>query len=202
MKVTLNSTVAPEKLTKGVDIPSAWAKTETWAAITAGLVPGDMQASYRSNITREDFCRLMVSLVEQQSGMAISEYLASKDLVPGTFSDTQNAEVLATNALGIVYGKGNGIFDPQGSITRQEAAVMLARTAKLLGLQTGTPLTFQDAGRVADWAKEGVSFVSGLTDPTNSQRIVAGTGSGYFSPTSKYTREQAILTTVRLFHCL
>lgn len=202
VKVSLTSTVAPEKLTKGSDIPSAWAKSGTWAAITAGLVPGDLQANYRSNITREEFCRLMVSLLEQHTGQEILAYLSANGLTPGAFRDTSNTAVQAASALGIVYGRGNGIFDPKGTITRQEAAAMLTRTAKLLGLQSGTPLTFRDAGRIAGWARERVSFVSGLTDPTSGQRLMLGTGEGNFSPTSKYTREQAILTAIRLFRCL
>ena len=35
---------------------------------------------------------------------------------------------------GIVNGVGNGKFNPEGTITRQEAAAMVARAAKLCGL--------------------------------------------------------------------
>ena len=62
---------------------------------------------------------------------------------------------------GIVNGRGGGIFDPQGTITRQEAAVMTVRAAGLCGLDTAVGETestdilcdFADYRTVAAWAK-------------------------------------------------
>ena len=78
---------------------------------------------------------------------------------------------------------------------------MLARTGKVLGLNAKTGLDFADKDRFADWASDSISYVSSLSDPTNSNRVMAGTGNGNFSPLGTYSRQQAILTTVRIFHC-
>lgn len=176
------------------DTPSGWAQSEVRGAIAAGLVPNDLQAAYGSSITREEFCRLMVRLVEQATDKAVTVPSASP------FTDTNAPEVLAAHALGIVNGTSETTFTPAGSITRQEAAAMLARTAKALGLTGGQSASFADEGSFASWAAEGIAFVSGLTDPTTGGAVMGGTGNGSFSPTASYSREQAILTALRLFH--
>ena len=175
------------------DIPSAWAQDDVWAAICGKLVPNDLQGTYTANITREEFCRLMVTLVEKKTGKALPAPAAP-------FTDTQSPAVAAAYKAGIVKGASVTNFDPSGSITRQEAAVMLSRTAGLLGLAAGTGETFADGGSIASWAADGVAFTSGLTDSTGA-RVMGGTGDGNFSPAALYSREQAILTTLRLFRC-
>jgi hypothetical protein len=105
------------------------------------------------------------------------------------------------NTLGIVGGKGNGIFDPDGSITRQEAAVILTRTAKVLGIQvSSTGAEFEEAKDIASWAKEAVDVVTSTVDKTNNSTIMGSTGDNKFSPLASYTRQQAIITAKRLFN--
>ncbi|MBR5533975.1 MAG: S-layer homology domain-containing protein [Ruminiclostridium sp.] len=67
---------------------------------------------------------------------------------------------------GIVNGRSADTFDPNGTITRQEAALMVARAAKLCGMDTEmTPLVvrdvlaqFTDYVTAADWARAGLAF--------------------------------------------
>ena len=109
------------------DSPASWAEKEVKEAIADGLVPASLQSGYGNKITREEFCLLMVTLIEAASGRSIDRTL---DLVnvnrEDSFTDTKLDYVQAACALGIVAGKGGGIFDPKGSITRQEAALMLS----------------------------------------------------------------------------
>lgn len=183
------------------DTPSSWAEAEVKAAIEKNLVPEDLQREYTTNITREEFCRLMVQLVEQQTGKSVFVYIASKGLtLTDPFSDTDNEDVLAAYALGIINGRGEGLFDPYSSITRQEAATMLTRAAKCLGLTAQNGLSFSDMTQASDWAWDSITFISGLEDPTSGNRVMSGTGPNMFEPWGTYTREQAILTTLRLFN--
>ena len=173
-----------------------------WAAICGKLVPNDLQGTYTANITREEFCRLMVVLVEKKTGMSVSVYATVKGkTITDPFTDTDNADILAAHALGIVNGTSETTFNPTGSITRQEAASMLSRTAQVLDMTTGKGQSFNDEAQIAPWAKEGVAFTSSLTDPTTGDRVMGGTGDGDFSPLATYTREQAYLTALRLSHC-
>ena len=70
------------------------------------------------------------------------------------------------NAYGIVNGVSNTEFDPDGTITRQEAAVMTIRAAKLCGLDTAMSeaeqndvlCDYMDYRQIASWAKESMAY--------------------------------------------
>ena len=70
---------------------------------------------------------------------------------------------------GIVNGRSADTFDPAGTITRQEAALMVARAAKLCGMDTELAnyeivnmlAQFGDYVTVDDWAKESMAFCYG-----------------------------------------
>lgn len=73
----------------------------------------------------------------------------------------------AACSRGIVNGTGSGTFTPNGPITRQEAAVMVARAAVLCGLDTGLDAMtvrdtlagqFTDYVTAADWARPALAF--------------------------------------------
>ena len=184
------------------DLPSSWAQDSIDTAIRDSLIPSDLQGAYQRDITREEFCRLMVVLVEKKTGMSAESYALSKDKeITDPFTDTDNADILAAHALGIVNGTSKTTFNPSGSITRQEAASMLARTAQVLDMTSGQGQSFGDEATIASWAREGVAFTSGLVDPTTGDRVMGGTGNGNFSPLATYTREQAYITALRLSHC-
>ncbi len=67
---------------------------------------------------------------------------------------------------GIVKGTGANRFSPNASITREEAAVMVARAASLCGMETSLTETavrdmlaqFTDYTQCADWSKESLAF--------------------------------------------
>lgn len=176
---------------------SAWAKPEIRGADAEGLIPADMLSRYTSAITRRDFCRLMVRLIEADSQLNIGAYLDAKKLKSSDiFSDISDFDVSAAAALGIVDGIGGGKFNPQGSITREQAAKMLTSTGKLLGLSGDTPAaaTFSDASAISSWAKDPVAYVSSLAIMTGD--------AGKFNPKGIYTREQSFATVLRLFKLL
>lgn len=179
------------------DAPNAWAAEEVTKAINNNLVPSSLQNKYKENITRKEFCDLAISLVQSISGKSIDEVLSSKGLTisENAFSDATDKNVLAAYTLSIVSGKGNGLFDPNGKITRQEAAVMLANTAKALGIDINSDeAVFADSDSIASWAKVAVNYVS-------SSKVMNGTGNG-FSAKGNYTRQQAYITIFRLFEAI
>ena len=100
-------------------------------------------------------------------------------------------------------GIGNGKFNPNGLISRQEAAVMLMRTAAVLGVTEtgGEPVIFTDRDTFAEWARDAIAFVSSLKDKNNNA-IMGGIGNGMFSPRGNYTREQSYVTILRLFNAI
>ncbi len=189
--------------------PDAWAKPEVDRAIAAGLVPDDMRKNYQDNITRAEFCRLAVNLIEVKTGMKIDLFMDSRGMAgrvspPLSFTDTSDQYVLAASRLGIVTGVGNNKFDPTGKITRQDAAVMLQQTAKVLDFTepNRTPQTFADSSKFSGYAVDAIAFVSAAADKESGNPVMGSTGNNKFSPQDNYTRQQAYITMLRLFNAM
>lgn len=182
-----------------LDVPDNWAIDQVQSAIKLNLVPAYMQYGYKDNISRRDFASLITALIEVKTGKDIDTVLSEKklDMKNSSFIDVneKETEVVAANKLGIVYGVGGGIFNPNGEITRQEAAVMLSRTAEVLGMNISKTSTkyYSDKSKIKDWAKEGVDFVS-------SSNIMTGIDDRHFDPIGKYTRQQAYITMLRMLN--
>lgn len=193
------------------DEPSIWARAEIAQAVSLGLVPEDMQNEYNKAITRQEFCRLIVGLcdawhsagkTETAQGIASARRL---DPTQTVFSDTDDPDVSLCAALGIVDGRGNGIFDPNAAITRQEAAKMLYEAANTLTLlivdetshssvpAASFPHVFSDGRLIQNWAREKINWVY-------HKGIMKGVSDNRFDATGTYTREQTYLTLLRLYN--
>lgn len=176
----------------GYDYPAhTWAQKELDEAISAGIIPDAQQRDWREDCTRGDFCRL-VSAVLDATGKTLSE------TVNIAFADTADSAILHAARLGIVNGVGGGRFAPERPVTRQEAAVMLARAAELLGLRAeGAEKQFSDRDEFADWAKTGIGTITRITG--GGTPVMQGISADRFAAKGAYTREQAILTMLRLY---
>lgn len=178
----------------------SWAYDLVVTSIKENLVPATLQNLYQNDITRGEFCDLVIQTIEtalgkeisdvvkEQTGKGLSAYQAAYP-----FTDSTDYNVIAANALGIVSGRGNGIFDPYASITRQEAAAMLTRVAQVLGADTANAPSadFSDGTSVASYFVNAVNFVY-------QNNIMGGTGDNSFTPLGTYTREQSYITVYRL----
>lgn len=89
------------------------------------------------------------------------------DRMPNAFTDVA-ADAWYANAAawaaenGVIEGMGGGRFAPDVSITREQAATILLRYARLIGKAPAGELTggidFADKDKIADWALEGVMW--------------------------------------------
>lgn len=176
------------------DTPSAWAQKSVDAARAAGIVPAQVNSAFDTAITREDFCSLAAAVYRAwEKKDALTAYTSSSV----SFSDTDNADVLLCASAGVVNGVGNGKFAPQKNITRQEAASMLYRLAALNkntkdDEATSLPHIFADSANIQSWAWKNVDWVY-------RQGIMNGMGENTFAPDGEYTREQSIVTALRLY---
>ncbi len=168
--------------------PSAWAAAPIDEGKTLGLIPDWLQFNYRANITRREFCVLIVTMLEKKTGGSIDQLRAKHGLAyAAAFSDTDDFYVRECASFGIVNGIGDGRFGPGDSLTRQEAAAILQRAAKLLGASgTGAGKQFADAAKIDTWARDAVAFVT-------ANGIMNGIGDT-FDPHGHFTREQAFIT--------
>ena len=112
----------------------------------------------------------------------------------GFFTDV-NTGAWYTNAVewcaqnGLASGKGNGKFDPNGNVTRQEIAVFMMKMAEYLDKNTSgqNDLSgFDDAERVPAWAE---AYVRWAVDAG----LISGKASGdktYLAPTDNASRAE------------
>ena len=164
--------------------PASWAASQVNAAIADGIVPAGMQNSYPKPITRAEFCALAANFYEKYTGVTVARDVH--------FTDTQDASVEKMATLGVVNGVGFNAFAPNVALTREQAAVILGNLAKALGnpFPSAAP-TFADNASIASWATSQVGQVQ-------AAGIMGGVGNNLFSPQGYYTREQSIVTIMRM----
>ena len=168
--------------------PSAWAEKDVTMAINYGFVPTYLQTKYTQAATRGEFAALAVTLYEKITGMEITGRKA--------FSDTTDINVEKAAAIGVVEGVGDSRFNPNAGLTREQAAVMLSRLAD----ETGKPLaqqspSFTDNSSISSWATIHVGQIQ-------RAGVMGGVGDNKFAPKNAYTREQSIITILRLYEVL
>lgn len=180
----------PQQPATGAAEPAGWAKVFVDRAIAERLLPAELQSAYDQPITRREFCLLSDALYTKVKGGA-----APVDATV-TFTDTTDPAILRMASAKVVNGVGNELFDPNGQLTREQAATMLSRLAAALGKPlTDSAPTFDDNGSVAGWASAAVGQMQ-------LSGIMSGTGNNQFSPQQSYTREQSVVTIVRMCELL
>lgn len=172
-----------------------WGNAPVNEAAANNLLPYSFTGKYTDNISREEFCTLLSRIICNIGNYASVEDYARDNGISytiGNFADTGSSNVDVLYALGIVSGKGDGIFDPDGTISRQEAAAMLTRTAeKFMYIETWGSLNFSDADNIASWAGYFVLWVS-------NQSIMNGI-EGRFEPQESISVLQAITSANRTY---
>jgi hypothetical protein len=96
--------------------------------------------------------------------------------------------------LGILRGDGHGNAAPHDALTREQAATMLVRLADVMGrpFPAAAP-TFADNAAIGPWAIDAVGQVQAMA-------VMNGSGNNMFVPQGPYTREQSIVTILRMFY--
>lgn len=182
-------------------LSSDWAHEEVVRAVELGVVY-DPYRSFGDTgrpITRGDFASNAAALVAKGFGVNMHGYA----LITRYRGEVEHgyfpySAVDAAKDLGILQGRGDETADADDAysyITRQEAAVMLARTYRVYqSAEPGKlePLSFADRDEIADWALADVELV-------NQLGLMTGVGEGRFDPLGSYTVEQCILSLLRLY---
>lgn len=160
--VTAQPITAPGKTfsdISGANAHKNQAAIETLAA--RGIINGFNETEFcpDATMTRAQFAAIVVR------GLGLPQKTTAQ------FTDVKTTDWFApwvgsAHAYGIVNGRSAATFDPNGTITRQEAAVMVARAAQLCGLDTAVDSTavrdilaqFSDYVTTDAWAREGLAF--------------------------------------------
>lgn len=167
---------------------------EVSAAIEVGLVPAELQGEYTDAITRAELTHIAVTLMAKLRNVSVSSITNNAKKV---FSDTDDAYVSAAYEMGLINGKGNGIFAPQDGITRQEVAKVLVNTyaayTEYEPIRIEDEFQYSDSSEISQWAYEPVMLM-------REWEVMNGVGDGRFDPLSGCTREQSIMIFLRLYN--
>lgn len=175
------------------------AKTSTWAqsdvnfALNDNLLDLDLLGNdYTKNISRLQFCSVVVRLAEEMTGKTITPAAAN------TFTDTSSPYVLKAYAAGITSGTSATTFSPDATLNRQQMATFLYRTLRYIEKNSDYKYTsytsklanYADNGQLESWAVESMAFMNALD-------LIKGTSDTTLSPNNKCTIEQAIAVAER-----
>ena len=180
-----NTNINKSKADPSVNVPDVTAPGTTFSDVknhanqtaieqlaSRGIINGMGKGTFAPNktMTRAEFA----AIVTRALGLPAKDTKAFTD-VPS--SKWYAGYIGTANSSGIVNGVGSGKFNPDGTITRQEAAAMVARAAKLCGLDTAMDAAsikdmlaqFGDYRGVASWAKEPLAFcyAAGILDQSD-----------------------------------
>lgn len=206
------------RLTTGGELKAAdWAQETLWKAYDAELFPrhlDPMEDDCTRGMTREEFANVTVNLYAAflgedtfSLGWGMEKDTPFTDLVePGQggggngtswgWYEYDEAVGWAYN-LGFVNGTGDTTFSPKGTLTREQAAVMLSRVyAKLYGdIPAVTTTSFADDAAIGSWAKSGVAFMA-------DKGIVNGVGNSNFAPQQTLSVQEAMVMAQRMLENL
>ncbi|MDP5277259.1 S-layer homology domain-containing protein [Chengkuizengella axinellae] len=179
--------------------PSAWSKETIQRGIDLGIVPERLQANYADPITREEFAELLVNVafkkleLVERSHEWTKEMVLEKVTIDQSFEDTDLDHVKLAYIIGSVNGTSDTTFSPDAFITREQAAQMLMNTihkASIVSYATEEEMGYWDYDQIGEWAIPAVSAAYNL-------ELMKGSN-GQFMPRKHITREQAIVTIIRV----
>jgi len=134
-------------------------------ALSGDLADADVTAMALQALSkyRDDEKAESATIVARGLGLVQKETAVFNDV---TSKDWFFGYVGTAYHYGIIKGVSQNKFNPNGTITREEAAVMLARAAKLCGHNTALSDTevrkilagFTDYKKASDWSKESIAF--------------------------------------------
>lgn len=158
------------------DIKGHWAESYINNAVSDGFIQGYPDGRFQPDkaVTRAEFAA-MINKALGNSGTAGVNF---NDVHSGDwyYNDVAKA-VAATYAAGY----SDGSFKPDGPITRQEAAVMLARIIPTSG--SGNLSAYPDKSSIADWAYDAMGKING-------EAYVGAYNDGNIHPLDQLTRGQ------------
>jgi len=182
------------------------AQNEISKSIALRIVPQELRGDYQKPITRLEFCYLLWNLL-CSLGFDSNQILKS-NFIP-IFSDTNDYKVRVLATLGVVNVEEKGMFYPNKTITKQEAAKMLFSTVTLckripqikqyykiqLKCPTETeilPEDFYDGVNILPSAREAINYLYRIG-------VFNTDSNGCIEPNEKLTREKAIEAVLKLY---
>jgi len=197
---TMESRGAPAKIMDGVCLPgvefapifgvSDWAQEAVRALSEMGIIPPELQNDYQGPMTRAEFIAIIVNTYE----MAKKETLDTGSPFTDIVGHEHRAMIEKAYNAGLTNGISAAQFDPEGTLTREQAAkIACDLVSKVDGITTTTSQMpkFDDNVEISEWARPYVAYAA-------ENGIMNGMSATRFSPQDTLTREQAFTILQRL----
>jgi len=161
-------------------------------AVAMGLFNGMTATSFEPNtpMTRA----MLVTVLWRYEGEPAKGKNAFADVKAGVWFE---AAVAWAAECGVVGGVGNGRFDPNGSITREQLAAILYRYSEYKHYDTDgydSMSGFPDRNKVSAWAKEAYGWAV-------AEKLITGNG-GRLDPQGNATRAQVATILMRFIQSI
>ncbi|MFD0589315.1 S-layer homology domain-containing protein [Paenibacillus sp. GCM10027627] len=162
------------------DISTSYAKNEIINLYNKKIITGTSATSFSPNraVTRAEFIAILNRLLKLEP--VASPITPYNDVVQNAW---YYGFIQAAVQLGIAKGTSATAFAPNQSVTRQEAAVWMARALKQTGNKPISSTAFKDGDQIADWASASISEVQKLG-------VIKGDMTGHFRPTDPISRQE------------
>ncbi|WP_195574353.1 S-layer homology domain-containing protein [Paenibacillus sp. 1001270B_150601_E10] len=163
------------------DVEEHWAKKVLDDWVGKGWAKGYQDGEFKPDkvITRAEFMALM----NQSFGFTDMSDVSFTDLKASHWALN---EVKKAVQAGYISGYQDETIRPDQPITRQEAAVIMAKLLRVTSASAGQ-LTFSDVNKIPAWSKSGI-------DAMVNYRIMNGYEDHTFKATAPLTRAEAIVT--------
>ncbi len=181
----LNPSTIPQKDTFS-DISGHWAKEFITKLEKSGAINGYPDGTFKpdNTVTRAEFSKI----ASISFGYNPTNETVFKDCLPG---DWFNPYAAALSKAGIITGF-DGYFMPESNITREDAAVILARIAEQNGVsaKSDADAGYADRNEISSYAYE---YINGLS----AKNIINGDENG-FRPKASLSRSEAAALICRI----
>ncbi|MFF2089517.1 S-layer homology domain-containing protein [Paenibacillus sp. NPDC058174] len=167
------------------DIAGHWAEKEIQASAALGWVNGYPNGTFLPNraVTRAEFAVMLSKVLH----LPAAQSLPFKDA--NSIPNWAAAAIASAAQAGILNGYEDRTFRPSVNITREEAAVMIAKAAGLTSANAST--SFADDAQIAGWARDWVAAAA-------EAKLVQGQAGNAFRPQASTTRAEAVVLLQRL----
>lgn len=177
------------------DANTAWAKQDIALAASKLIALGKSGNVFGANdkITRAEFTSMIIRALGIIPDTTTSGF---KDV---SAQSKYAADIAAAKKAGIIQGKTEALFNPDGAITRQDIAVIFANALQYAGLKNTAKLSqlaaFKDQSDISAYAKSSLAWMI-------EQKMIQGVSATKLDPKSNATKAQATVIVMRMLRAL
>jgi len=166
------------------DSKDHWGSEYIHFLASRGVANGVGDNSFRpdTSLTRAQYVTFLAGLAMEDAAQYSND----------EFSDVKKGEwyypyIAWAASNGVVSGMGDGTFQPNNKITREQLAQMTISFFRYMGMETKgirTQADFSDAASISGWAQSAVGLCQGVG-------VINGFPNGTFAPQNNATRAEA-----------